>query len=139
MALKQVQQIGPAPEVTEKKAKKGWGEAVGGVMGVAGAVAGGMAGAVTGGPAGAVVGATGGASGSYSLGSMLGEKMKPSVQAQKDAIQRQAVAGPQMTSTHSDTLKQAVTALHQAPPDVQEAYADPLIKAYMKVESTKYT
>jgi hypothetical protein len=130
MALKQVAIVQPKIEERETPKKKGWGEALGAAVGVGAAVAGGMAA----GPGGAAMaqGVIGGAGGGYALGNLVGEKMSPTVEAKREAIQRQAAPGPQIQTDHSEKLKASIMALHQAPPDVQQAYSDPLAAAYLK-------
>jgi outer membrane lipoprotein SlyB len=132
MALNSVAMVGPQDEVKKTSGKSGGGKIGKVIGGTAGGIAGGMAGMATGGPAGAAVGATGGALAGASLGEMIGNGISPARQ-ESTAIQRRIQSqGPQMVqSDRTAQLKQAVMALHQAPPAVQQEYGKPLVTAYM--------
>ncbi len=101
-------------------------------VGTVGGIAGGVAGAATG-PAGATVGAIGGTAAGASLGNTLGEMIQPG-RAGSTAIERRAQApGPQMIqSESSQKLRDSLMALHEAPQQAKQQYAQPLLTAYMQ-------
>jgi hypothetical protein len=128
MALRQVGFATPAPEVVEKKGKKGGG----GFGQAAGAVVGGVVGGMATGGAGAIGGAAGGAS----LGAMVGEKIKPTVAGESAMARRAELAQPEMVqSSSSEKIKEALMALHSQPPEVKQEYAPPLLAAYLKANA----
>jgi uncharacterized protein YcfJ len=133
MALNSVQMIGPQDEVKKTGGKSGggkWGKAIGGA---AGGVAGGMAAATVSGGAGTAVGATSGALAGAALGEAIGNGIAPPRQESTAINRRIQSQGPQMIqSDRTAQLKQAVAALHQAPPQIQQEYAKPLVAAYMQ-------
>jgi uncharacterized protein YcfJ len=132
MAISSVQMVGPQDEVKTTSGKSGggkWGKAIGAV---AGGVLGGAAAGTASGGAATAMGVAGGAALGASLGEQLGNAVvRP--RAESTAIQRRIqTAGPQVVqSDRTAQLKQAVMALHQAPPAVQQEYGKPLVTAYM--------
>jgi hypothetical protein len=115
---------------TTTGARKGGGQfgTMAGLVG--GAALGGAAAAVPGAaPAAIAMGALGGAGGGSALGGMLGEKVKPSSEG-TTAIDRriQAQSTPQVSG--SEKLRDSIMALHEAPPEIKQQYAQPLVSAY---------
>jgi phage tail tape-measure protein len=132
VTLRQVAFEAPAPQVTEKKAKKGggaFGQAAGAVVGGAIGAAAGMA---TGGAAtaqGALVGASAGGA----LGQTIGNMADPARSGSTAMARRAELAQPEMIQSDSrDKIKEALLALHQQPPEIKQEYAPVLLNAYLK-------
>jgi uncharacterized protein YcfJ len=124
MAIQGIQVIGPQDKVKTRQAHEGGGKK--GQM--AGALVGGAIGAM-GGPGGAVAGASTGAA----IGNVVGEGLDPS-RAGNQAIERRIqTGGPQIVhSPQSEQLKQSLVAMKAQPPEIQQEYMAPLVKAYMQ-------
>lgn len=119
-------------QVRNTAAKKGFGEAgtLGGLGG--GAALGGLAAAAVPGatPAAIAMGAVGGGATGASLGGLVGEKIKPTTQASTAVDRRiQAQSTPQVSG--SEKLRDSIAALREAPPEVKQQYAQPLVSSYL--------
>ncbi len=82
-------------------------------------------------PAIALAGAGGAATGA-SLGGLLGEELDKTKQGTSAIERRLDSTAPQLIhSDRSETLKQSLMALHEAPQEIRDQYAPPLLDAYM--------
>ena len=132
MALTAIERRQRPDVVTTTGGRQGGGK-TGAMAGLgAGAVLGGLAAAAVPGaaPAAIAMGAVGGAGAGSSLGGMLGEKVKPTQEA-SSAMQRRAVAQAPQQINGSEKIKEAIMALHEAPPDAQQQYAPQLVQGYL--------
>lgn len=131
MPINQLEFRAPQDRAIERRAKEGGGK-FGTVAGLgAGAALGGMAAAAVPGaaPAAIAMGAVGGAGAGASLGGLVGEKVKPSTQG-STAIERRIVSQAPQPSA-SQTLRDSLAALGQAPDPIKREYGPPLAQSYL--------
>lgn len=130
MAMNGVQYIGPKEKVTTTGGKAGggkWGQVIGGAIGGA---AGALAAAPTG--AGMVAGGIAGTAGGAALGGMIGNMISPAKEGTTAIDRRIQAAGPQIQhSEQSERLKASLMSLQTQPPEIQQEYMAPLVKAYV--------